>query len=82
MNFETPDFEMRRKYRGALKAYREVKLAVDHLESDHFHESPDADRKKILNNYSSKLKIWGGQIPEELHPRIHCLNRLQMYVSD
>ena len=77
MNFET-----REKYRDALKVYREVKAATDHLESDHFHTSPEEDRIKILAQYSSKFHVWRGQIPEELHPRFHCLNRLQMYVSD
>lgn len=75
------DFETRGKYREALKAYREVKQAVEHLDSDNFHASPEEDRRNTISNYSSKFHVWRSQIPEELHQRFHIINRLQMYVS-
>lgn len=73
MNFET-----RGKYREALKAYREVKKAIDHLESDHFQTSSEEDRMRTLRDYSSNLDVWRSQIPEKLHSSIHSLNRLQL----
>ncbi|MEK6836293.1 MAG: hypothetical protein AABX94_01350, partial [Nanoarchaeota archaeon] len=72
----------RGKYRDALKAYREIKVAIDHLDSDHFHTSLDEDREKILSNYSSRLKVWRSQIPEELHPVIYRdLNMLRLHIE-